>query len=146
MADDRERIIDLLLERTKEGKVAWTYREAVAVNLERGPLDVGSSNTWRAETYTAQIKTEMGELFVILRAYFKRPLLTVEDLVPSKPWRKERPEAAEGFDLTIRDVTGGTEVTIASEGKDVREKLYALWNLIRPVDSTASIIKVLERA
>lgn len=123
MTDDRERIVDLLLQKTHEGRVAWQKRGSP-------PAGLGG---FIKETYTARIQSNGGELFAIFR---------------KDPWeyslRVVTPPAP--LSLVMKNVKTGNEFRIEPETPILAKKLQELWDTIeqRGTGELRDIIEVLE--
>ena len=125
MASEKERILDLLLEKTRTGHVQWGYREPPP------PVGIASLTpfdpSYREQAYTAEIKTEAGELLVVLR-------------VPGAVSRA----FARPIHLTVRDTSCDVELVLTPEDVSA-EKLRELSEMVTHFWGNA-IIKALEEA
>jgi hypothetical protein len=150
MASEKDRILDLLLEKTRARRIEWAYREASSDPLLGVVLSAG---TYTEKIYTAQINADAGELFVVLRAHFYVPSFQEKFLGQTLqgPFsRRGREPAAEAStvspSLTVRDVKKGVEILIQSDDADLRGKLRELWNAVQLAGSADSMVQILENA
>ncbi len=120
-ADQREKIIDLLLEKTVQGRIEWRYRPDIE----------GIPKRWIGAAfglYTASVHTESGTLSVQLRQ--QPSLLGGESL------------------LSIRNIETDSEFEVEAETETLKYKLQNLARAVKQQRKHApdDIVKVLEEA
>lgn len=125
MTDDRDRIVDLLLQKTHEGHVAWRPRGGPVSGIEQ----------LAEEIYTAKIQSGGGELFVIFR---KDPL--------NYALKGGTPPVS--LSLVVKNVKTESEFRIDPDTPVLRKKVQRLWHTIERKQKNApkDIIEVLEEA
>ncbi len=121
---DEERILDLLLAKTREGRVTWSYRPLPSIPGV-GPLP---GLVWE-EVYAARIKTDTGELLAILRVPGADPRWALLRVARS---------------LSVRNLTDGTEVLVEADRR-TQSRFDALLEMVRSARPSWSIIKELEK-
>ena len=139
MPSERERIVDLLLEKTRAERVTWGYRDAPPVPSIFGEH---AGMLQPEEIYTATVSTEAGEIFAILRVGESPAANDMNTAIRRAAGRVLVPPLS----LTVRDVSRGVELVITSEEITSKGKLEELVKLVRPVRSGEGIIEVLEKA
>ena len=136
---NEERVLDLVLEKTREGRIAWSYRPVPSFQGFGTMPGVP-----REDVYAAIIKTDTGELLAILRAGEARPRAltgTTRAILDGGG-----PGGRHGFaqSLSVRNRTKDTEILVEADAH-TSARLQSLLRMVQDACSSENIVEELEK-